>query len=343
MMPSTFVSQLYTKCKLHGNGDAQVMLSDNELLALLKISFADLGFHDLANRIARINLPNNDYYNICLEYFDKLSTDSNQSDTILQMLSDASLASDDYFLYIQNLSALHRRRVKYRRILATQSFSTMDQISPRTLLEYGLTDTELLCNWMTWRKWIYDIDNRSAQETGYLFEPILASCLGGESCGARNSPVKRVDSEGIQTSKGRQIDCYVAANRTAYEFKLRVTIAASGQGRFSEELSFPYECRVAGLKPVLLVLDPTPSSRLEELENAYIAADGEAHHGDAAWAKMEAAAGSTMATFIEKYIRPPLERVESFDQSLPNEVTIKAEQNMIIITSGNSRYSIDRT
>ncbi len=341
-MPSTFISQLYTKCKMHGNGDAQVMLTDHELLVLLKLSFMDLGLDDLAIKVPHVDLPSCDYYKINLEYFDQLSIDSNQSETILSMLSAASLASEDYYLYIQNLSALHRRRIKYRRILSTQSFPTMDQISPRTLLEYGLTDTNLLCNWMTWRKWMYDIDNRSAQETGYLFEPILASCLGGESCGAKNSPVKRVDSEGLQTNNGRQIDCYVAASRTAYEFKLRVTIAASGQGRFSEELSFPYECKVAGLTPILLVLDPTPSSRLEELENAYIAADGEAHHGEEAWAKMEAAAGSTMATFIEKYIRPPLERVESFDQDLPNEVTIKAESNIIVITSGNSRYNINR-
>lgn len=341
-MPSTFISQLYTKCKMHGNNDAQVLISDHELLALLKLSFNDLCFIDLANSITQIDLPVLDYYSINLDFFDQLPSVSNQSDLILSLLSESSQKSEDYCLYIQNLSALHRRRVKYRRILATQSFPTMDQISPRTLLEYGLADTNLLCNWMTWRKWMYDIDNRSAQETGYLFEPILASCLGGESCGAKNSPVKRVNSDGAQTSNGRQIDCYVASNRTAYEFKLRVTIAASGQGRFSEELSFPYECKIAGLKPVLLVLDPTPSSRLEELERAYFAADGEAYHGEEAWKKMEAAAGSTMATFIEKYIRPPLERVESFDQSLPAEVTIKAERNNIVITSGSMTYSINR-
>jgi hypothetical protein len=28
-------------------------------------------------------------------------------------------------------------------------------------------------------EWLYDIDNRSAQETGYLFEPILAAAIGG--------------------------------------------------------------------------------------------------------------------------------------------------------------------
>lgn len=97
----------------------------------------------------------------------------------------SSSTHPDFALYIQNLCALHRRRVKYRRILEIQPLAQADQIGPRSLLEFGSCDTELLFSWMTWRKWIYDIDNRSAQETGYLFEPVLASCLGGEPIGAR--------------------------------------------------------------------------------------------------------------------------------------------------------------
>ena len=72
-----------------------------------------------------------------------------------------------------------------------------------------------------------------------MFEPILASCLGGEAVGSTNSPVKRLDEEGKPKATGRQIDCYIGAENLAYEFKIRVTIAASGQGRFGEELSFP--------------------------------------------------------------------------------------------------------
>ena len=57
------------------------------------------------------------------------------------------------------------------------------------------------------------------------------------------SPVKRIDDNGNPTNEGRQIDCYIEESREVYELKLRVTIAASGQGRFSEEMSFPYEAR----------------------------------------------------------------------------------------------------
>ena len=155
-------------------------------------------------------------------------------------------------------------------------------------------------SWMIWRKWIFDIDNRSAQETGYLFEPILASCLGGESVGARNSPVKRLDASGNPTGTGRQIDCYVGEHDLAYEFKLRVTIAASGQGRFAEELSFPKQCAAAGLKPVLFVLDPTPSSRLAELQSAFLQAGGRTFIGEQAWQHMADESGEIMSDCTEK-------------------------------------------
>lgn len=133
-----------------------------------------------------------------------------------------------------------------------------------------------------------------------MFEPILASCLGGEAIGARNSPVKRLDQDGNPTKAGRQIDCYVGEGNLVYEFKLRVTIAASGQGRFSEELSFPQECAAAGLTPILLVLDPTPSSRLDDLEQAFIDVGGRSFIGDNAWSHMEDEAGVIMSIFFGK-------------------------------------------
>ena len=168
-------------------------------------------------------------------------------------------------LYLHTLSKLYLRRAKYWKILCTQPFPTANQIAPRPLLEYGNCDNALLFSWLSWRKLIYDIDNRSAQETGYLFEPIVANCLGGDNLGSRNSVVRRLDESGNPTDRGWQVDCYVASTQTVYELKMRMTIAASGQGRFSEELSFAKETKVAGLKPVLIVFDPTPSNRLAEL------------------------------------------------------------------------------
>ena len=195
---------------------------------------------------------------------------------------------------------------------------------------------------MIWRKWIYDIDNRSAQETGYLFEPVLASCLGGEAVGARNSPIKRLNSEGVPTQKGRQIDCLVSANMTAYELKLRVTIAASGQGRFGEELSFPVESRAASYRPILLVLDPTPSDRLTELSNKFLECDGEFYQGEDAWRHMEEQAGAVISVFIDKYIKPAIKDIESIDITELQSLSLSWDFDQIIISTNNDSYSIIR-
>jgi hypothetical protein len=218
----------------------------------------------------------------------------------------------------------------------------MDQIGPRALLEYGACNTALLANWMVWRKWIYDIDNRSAQETGYLFEPLLASCLGGEPVGSKNSPVKRLDSNGRPTNQGRQIDCLVPSNNRTYELKLRVTIAASGQGRFGEELSFAEESQAAGFTPVLLVLDPTPSNRLTELSEKYLACGGAFYHGEEAWMHMEQEAGNVISVFIEKYIKPAIQGIEEIEIDYPKAISLRWSDQEIEISDGASSYIINR-
>lgn len=340
-MMSMFIKNLYARCKMHGSGDAQVLLGDDELYALIIIALNDLGWLDDNLHSKTLHLPNDNYYAISLEWFDCLDIKVTGVD-IMHVLAAAKNKEEDFVLYIENLSALHRRRVKYRRILSTQPMPTMDQIGPRVLLEFGSCDSNLLANWMTWRKWIYDIDNRAAQETGYVFEPILASCLGGESVGARNSPVKRVDSEGLQTANGRQVDCYVPSSNTAYELKLRVTIAASGQGRFGEELSFPSECRAAGITPALLVLDPNPSNRLDELSKKFIDCGGEFYQGEAAWRYMEEKSGEVVSIFIEKYIRPAISEIEDIQLATLEQITLTWEEQQIVISGGGSVYQIQR-
>ena len=49
-------------------------------------------------------------------------------------------------------------------------------LHPRGLLQYGGMSPKTLAGFLLWRKWIFDIDNRAGQETGYLFEPII--CRG---------------------------------------------------------------------------------------------------------------------------------------------------------------------
>jgi hypothetical protein len=185
-----------------------------------------------------------------------------------------------------------------------------------------------LASWLLWRKFAYDIDNRAAQTTGYLFEPILAASIGGIPFSARKSPVRRGGK-----GRGRQVDCLV--NKDAYEFKMRVTIAASGQGRFAEELSFAEDCELSGFRPILLVLDPTPSSRLNELSAQYREYGGAAYIGDSAWTHLENRAGKTMSQFLRQYVREPISRIdEAHCNLLPVSLDYDPENNIIQIIVG---------
>src|SRR5207248_471280 len=139
-----------------------------------------------------------------------------------------------------------------------------------------------------------------------------------------------------------QIDCYDGVNQLAYEFKLRVTIAASGQGRFAEELSFPVEARAAGLTPVLIVLDPTPSARLTDLIRAFDQNNGRHFIGEAAWAHMEEKAGDTMAILLERYIKPPLSIMGQREESLPEPLQLTWTQDSIEIRGRTASYRIGR-
>ena len=345
-MTSTNTRMLFTQLKVLGAGDGRLEVSNNQLHALFQFACISLSWcieTDLG--ISRLELPNPDYFEIGLNWFESLDSieiEEISSDDILNALQKGIDKNEDFGLFIRNLASLHKRRLKYRRILSEQPRPTMDQVGPRSLLEYGSTEARLLSSWIIWRKWIFDIDNRSGQETGYLFEPILASCIGGEPVSARNSPVKRIGSAGEPSKSGRQIDCYVASESTAYEFKLRVTIAASGQGRFAEELSFPAECRAAGLTPILLVLDPTPSGRLTDLSSAFEVQGGSILIGDDAWNHMDAKAGPVMAAFIDTYIKRPLARMATFDDTNPIDISLSWRDEAIAITEPSGEYVIRR-
>jgi len=140
---------------------------------------------------------------------------------------------------------------------------------------------------------------------------------------------------------GRQIDCIV--EQRAYEFKMRVTIAASGQGRWGEELQFPRECRLSGYAPVLVVLDPTPNPKLDDLTNAFIAENGEVHTGDEAWTHLDDMAGPTMSHFLDNYVRGPIESLlAEANHSLP-DLCMSLADHTITISLGDEKLVIPRT
>jgi hypothetical protein len=338
------IKKLFSAARILGHGDDRVTLSENELFGLLTQCCGDLSIPTKVSMLPAFSIPapNPDYYRLPLTWFQIPQAECPSAAALVESLAACVGHEADFRLYFENLAALHKRRLKFQRILSAQPKPTMNQIGPRSLLEFGGVDDGLLASWLVWRKWIFDLDNRAAQETGYLFEPVLASCLGGEAVSSKNSPVKRINENGQSMQEGRQIDCYDGVSQLAYEFKLRVTIAASGQGRFAEELSFPQECRAAGLTPVLVVLDPTPSARLTELVGAFTACQGRHYVGADAWAHMDAKAGRTMAVFLERYIRPPLTEMTKRAETQPLSLKLSWCDDEIRIQGADASIKIPR-
>ncbi len=321
-------SKFLTKVTTLGSATAlPVVMSPGEFAKLIGVVYFDTDrFSELEKNhpklAADIN-PRIDYYKIPEEWFAEPIELSEMEH--ISLMRQAAVDIPDFVTYLRCLAELHKRRKKYSMILSAQPMPTMVQISPRSLMEYGHVDPEALASWLTWRKFFYDLDNRSAQETGYLFEPILAAAIGGEPKGSKSKVVKRTEDP----SKGRQVDCWKALPGQlplAYEFKLRVTIAASGQGRIGEEHQFAVDCKSSGAIPVLVVLDPTPNPTMAALKAVYEANGGHAYIGEEAWAHLQSVAGEVMARFIEKYVRAPVTEISAFEQTVNNDSSRKRIQ-----------------
>ena len=243
------------------------------------------------------------------------------------------------------LSKLHKARLKYERILQAQPMPTLDQVGPRSLLQFGRLTPPALAGLLFWRKWIFDIDNRAGQETGYLFEPIIAGAIGGVPFGAPKSPIKRKPKNSGKLEGRRQVDCIREQDKRAYELKVRVTVAASGQGRWAEELSFPVDAKYSGYKPILVVLDPTQNDKLTALSKAFLHEGGMCFIGNDAWEHLEEQAGPTMSQFIERYIRTPMQtiiREARKPTELPNFVA-RIEDSQIVLRVGEEELWIQRS
>lgn len=303
---TTAQSSRYQSILNPGSSAQAVRLTSDHVRALIYIAARDTGVDGLPQPAAKVPGLFDDEFDLAFTF---------PGPDPRELFELALSLNAELETYVACLATIHKFRLKYRQVLSTQPFATMDQVGPRALLQYKQLENRSLAALLVWRKWLYDLDNRAAQDTGYLFEPVISAALGGASFGARNSPVRRLNDP----SKGRQIDCVI--DDRAYEIKIRVTIAASGQGRWREELTFPAEAKAAGFVPVLVVLDPTDNPKLAELVSAYRAAGGEHYLGEDAWAHLRATASAEMAIFLDEYIHAPLDAVVdslSDSEPLPN-------------------------
>jgi len=327
MALTTFQHQALTKLRSSGASDLGVGLDNsrlNYLLALISLDlhcpqeFPELDPHSVPGLYERVASQ-------------RLRVDGPKFQPLYERLLALEPNGDNY-LYC--LGSLLKARLKYEKILKAQPMPTLEQVGPRSLLQFGHLESRALAAFLFWRKWIYDIDNRAGQETGYLFEPIVAQAIGGVPYGARNSPVRR---DG--TGKGRQVDCIrdEGDERRAYELKLRVTIAASGQGRWQEELSFPEDCQKSGFVPVLVVFDDTENDKLTELRKRFENAGGKAYVGTEAWTHLDEQAGPVMSRFLDNYVRAPLNTLlEAEPEHLPRITFALREGKLVVEVAGDT-------
>lgn len=319
-------------------GSPSIKLSSGELANLLKLTANDLD----------LEIPKELSCNKCDEklssgFFDlqiddwhcsSLESTFSLDELLKRTLGEFSEKDPDIFTYFVLLVQLHSYRRKFEKICAVQAIPELETVIPRGLLEIGKFDEKSIVSWLTWRKFLYDIDNRSAQNAGYLFEYILAEAIGGTSLSASDSPIEKTNKKG-----NRQVDCLTGD--TAYEFKMRVTIAASGKGRFDAELQFAEDAHNSGYTPVLLVLDPTPSKKLTKISDEYRKYGGNAYVGNDAWDHLEEKAGETMSEFIERYVRGPVSKIDE-NEGLLEELAIGFDEGngSVIVTIGDEKTQL---
>lgn len=319
---------IWEKARALGSGGQAVQLDDPTCAYLIARIANDL---DVLADFPELPADIDDFFTN--GELDQLRVEGVDSFTMYERLVNRILDGDMYFAC---LSTLHKARLKYEAILENQPIPTLEQVGPRGLLQYGKIDPENLVGFLLWRKWFFDIDNRAGQETGYLFEPVIANAVGGVPVPSSKSPVKRHKDR----RKGRQVDCLLG--NKAYELKIRMTIAASGQGRWGEELTYPIDCKESGFTPVLVVLDSTPNPKLTELTNAFLAQDGEVYIGSDAWAHLDQLAGDTMAHFLEKYVRAPIDHLINDAPLRIPDLRARLGDEEMLIAVGNQELVINR-
>jgi hypothetical protein len=180
------------KARALGAGKQGIALTEAACTYLLAIEVQDTALQDKFPELAGCLIP---FYG--LEPLENREISGVPFLPLFERLAGLVADADTYF---SCLAWLHKLRLKYELVLKTQAIPTMDQVGPRGLLQYGSTPDAALPPLMQWRKWFFDIDNRAAQLTGYLFEPIFAAALGGTPASAKKSPVRRRGDP----SKGRQ-------------------------------------------------------------------------------------------------------------------------------------------
>jgi hypothetical protein len=319
---------LIKKVKSPGTGNLAIQLTDEMCCYIIGLVVKDFGLEAEFPEIDKSIPP----------FFSNTSPEKLVINNIsfISLFQKLIKINENLDVYFYCLSSLYKTKIKLHNIIKNQPIPNINQINLKSLLYHGFINPNSLTTFLKWSKWIYDIDNRVAQETGYLFEPIIRSVIGGIKVNAHNSPIRRYNNP----QKGRQIDCLVG--NKAYEIKIRLTAAASGQGRWGEELSFPYDCYKSGYEPILLVLDPTYNPKLNQIITTFEKNGGLCYIGDDAWNHLEHIANDTMNMFLNKYIKTPIENMKIIDTCQIPDITFSMVPSEFKIMTKEQSYSFPR-
>jgi hypothetical protein len=93
---------------------------------------------------------------------------------------------------------------------------------------------------------------------------------------------------------------------------------------------------------VLVVLDPTTNPKLQDLISAFERENGDIYVGADAWAHLESAAGKTMALFLDKYVRDPIQWVLKECPELLPDLTLAMSEETFIVSISGEKYSFPR-
>lgn len=302
-------------------GQLKINLHDRELVALIGHLIADLAPGASPQFLPESAKPMQPYYETPLMNR-QLSEVEIREVNLPGLFLEAMEIIPDFGRAFESLCEIHKRRLKFARIREEQTLPDVTDLAPRGMLMSGFSSATALAASLKVGKHVYDIDNRAAQEAAYLFMKVIANGMGGSYCSGVRSPVRRSTGD----RKRRPVDILI--DRKAYDFKCRMTEAASRRARFDDELMFPRDCYASGYQPVLLALHQLPGDRTEALVEAYARYDGETYIGSDAWDHVSQHAGPTMARFLDIYVLDRINQVIEADEG-PVEMTVRLSDGYV--------------
>src|SRR5208282_1752109 len=126
------IKKSFSAARILGNGDDRVTLSENELFCLLAQCCNDLAIPNSISKLPPVSSPppNADYYRLPLAWFQSAQANCPSAAALVESLAACVAHEADFRLYFENLATLHKRRLKYQRILSSQPKPTMNQVGP---------------------------------------------------------------------------------------------------------------------------------------------------------------------------------------------------------------------